>query len=1118
MRNSGVILVRALTAVAVAVLVIFGAFVASGCGGGGKDGAESADEGVPVENALREAAHEGAEKRAVFQAPGEEAGSGEADREGPRSPASEAVLDRAYPRSYVDDRLARQTLRTFERVPSEPSPAAFDSAAALRRAKATTNWKEVGPRTPHVPGVASQFFDPDTLKGPATQESGRVTALAIDPACAPGDCRMAVAAAGGGIWTTADALASKVSWQAPPGDLPTTSFGSLYYDAPRGILFAGSGEPNGSSDSEAGLGLFKSADFGGSWTKVPGSAAVATNRSIGAIAVDPTDPKTIYIGTALARHGMSAVWGGRRTPPDAPALGVYRSTDGGQTFELEQDLANKALPSPTNPRSGSDYFQGGITKLLVDPNDPSQLYAGVFGYGIWRANQSAASPTWTQVFHTMNQNDFSGGQFVGDYTGDKTDFDLVDLGAKTRMYVGDASDDWAIDGDDSTPLPRAWRNDDAAAIVGDPNGKLPANDPMGDTFNENNGFKEMSSDEPSDPGFAVYDYCQNGQCGYDSLVAHPPGAPPSQVWYLGSMNYDELKAYDRYGQGAPPRSNGRAVIRSTNAGGAISSITWQDMTAVLGNAKADWDVIQGIHPDLHAAAFAENGNVAFIGSDGGVVRIDASKPRNQSASCAKRTWDYSGNGTEEPLHHNDAVLCRMLLSGVPTSVLPLNRGLRTLQFQSLSVNPQGPQDQLLGGTQDNGTWSYDSARQFSNRWFESVGGDGGQSGFDRSSSDIRFHNYYDATPEVNFSGDDPNAWIDIYDPLQLSDEDRSFYTPFVADPTTAGRLFTGMQHVWRTDDNGGDEQALKDNGCLSLTLDPFRTQPCGDWQPMGADLTGTAFGDDRAGQFVAALARAPSNDGTLWAATRTGRLFVTKNADAVPGAVSFNRIDRPTTPGRFVSGIAVDPTNPNRAYVSYSGYNAYTPQTPGHVFEVTYRPNKKKAHFEDISHNLGDQPITGLALYGNDGSLFAATDFGVLELPAGSKQWVEAGKGLPKVATYGLTVSDSGRVLWAATHGRGAFSLKLPKTKPTAKLKKIHPVKRGKRAKIRGRATDPGAVTKATIRFGDGKKARVKLRKDGRFKLRHRYRKAGTHRVTLSVTGYEGKTKKATRKVKVKRR
>lgn len=1128
------------------VLMAGGALALGGESSSPEGGIEAEAEGEqPPENALREVAKEGIERReAVFEPQGEEAESGEAPR-GPDSPAAEAVSNRAYPRTYVDDRLAIQTRKAFERAPQDPSRGTFSSRRAYRQAlaRAGASWTELGPFTPNVPGEPSQFFDPSTLTGPTTQESGRVGALAIDPACAPGDCRLAVAAAGGGVWTTDDALATSVQWKAPPAEMPTTSFGSLFFDDANGVLYAGSGEPNGSSDSEAGLGLYRSTDFGGSWSLVPGSREVAINRAIAAIAVDPADPDTIYIGTALARHGSSSVNGGRRTPPDAPPLGVYRSTDGGQTFSLEEDLAGKTLPDPTAPGTGLDFFQGGISKMLVDPNDPDVLYAAVFGYGLWRADQSGpGDPVWEQVFHTMNQNDFTGSTFVGDSSGDETEFDFVDLngptpGGATRIFVGDASDDWAVDPDPTaTPprfAPRAWRIDDAAAIAGDADGVLPPGDPRGDTFNGAQGWVQLSSTNPANSGFAVYNWCQNGQCSYDSLVAHPPGSGAGTVWYLGAMNYDELKVYDRFGQGVAPRSNGRAAIRSTNADVAspATAATWRDMTAVLGNPPTDWNVEQGIHPDLRAAAFANNGDTAFIGGDGGVVRVDVSSTRDQSASCAQRSFDYDENGTEEALNANDLALCQMLLNGVPNGITPLNDGLRTIQFQSVSLNPANPSGQIFGGTQDNGTWSFDSSRSAANRWFESVGGDGGQSGFDPASgSQVRYHNYFDATPEVNFHGDDPTTWLNIYDPLQISGEARSFYVPFLADPVTPGRLFIGLQHVWRTDDNGGSEQALIDNGCLASELDPFRTEPCGDWVEMGGDLTSPAFGGDRAGGYVVAVERAPSDASTLWAATRTGRLFVSSNADDTPGAVTFRRIDTPQTPERFVTGIAIDPSDPNHAWVSYTGYDAYTPSTPGHVFEVTYNPATHAASFVDRSYNLGDQPITGLVRYGATGSLFAATDFGVLELPAGSTQWIEAGSGgLPHVATYGLKISEDGRVLVAATHGRGAYSLELPaapspptptppaETSPTAKLKRIRAVREGKKSRIRGRATDSAGVSKARLKFGDGESKRVRLRSDGRFKLKHRYDDKGRYDVRLLVTGAEGKTAKAKRGARVKR-
>ena len=68
--------------------------------------------------------------------------------------------------------------------------------------------------------------------------------------------------------------------------------------------------------------------------------------------------------------------------------------------------------------------------------------------------------------------------------------------------------------------------------------------------------------------------------------------------------------------------------------------------------------------------------------------------------------------------------------------------------------------------------------------------------------------------------------------------------------------------------------------------------------------------------------------------------------------------------------------------------------------------------------------LTDVALDSTTGDLYASTDFGVLHLPSGSTTWVDAAAGLPPVAVYGLTIVP-GTVLYAATHGRGAWSLAL---------------------------------------------------------------------------------------------
>ena len=178
------------------------------------------------------------------------------------------------------------------------------------------------------------------------------------------------------------------------------------------------------------------------------------------------------------------------------------------------------------------------------------------------------------------------------------------------------------------------------------------------------------------------------------------------------------------------------------------------------------------------------------------------------------------------------------------------------------------------------------------------------------------------------------------------------------------------------------------------------------------------------------IERAPSDRSTMWVGTRRGRLFVSRNADAEPAsAVSYARLDTPAQPRRYPSGIAVDPNDPNHAFVSFSGYDAYTPATPGHVFEVRANPTTGTATWTNLSHDLGDQPITDVAYDARTGDLYASTDFGVSRLVKGTSSWVPAADGLPPVAVYQLVLVDNGsdRLLYAATHGRGAWRIELPR-------------------------------------------------------------------------------------------
>jgi hypothetical protein len=904
--------------------------------------------------------------------------SGEPANEAVNGPAQDLYDEAAYPASVIapaQQRGAHNAAKALDKL----SPAK------------TTGWQQLGPNG--VPASATVAGE-STGGSESTVYSGRTTAVAISPSCTAGNCLVLIGAAGGGVWATSDGLASSVSWHSSNSGIASNAIGSIAFDPSNSnTIYAGTGEPNGSSDSEAGVGLYKSTDGGSTWSLVSGSTAtnapcadgsgntcsVATGRSIGAIAVDPNNPNHIFIGTDVARHGSSSVNGGRFTPPASAKVGLYESTNGGASFSpvliLPQDTTS---PGSAN---GGDFFRGGLSNIqLYRSGGETQVYASAFDYGLFRRSSTLdGDSSFHQVFKS------GGGGAVAGSLASRTEFSLAPNGSNLRIYLGDA---------DVNGLGQLYRIDNAnvaaSSIVKNGN---------------NTGWTSLSNSGKGSPGFGSYNYCET-QCSYDMPVWSPPGAP-NIVYIGGAMHYDEIFTAHR-------PSNGRGVQRSEDAG-----INFTDMTQDNSNVQAQGSGLS-IHPDQHALATPVGmPNTLLIADDGGLWRVngDSSGFTNASSQC-------SGRG----LNGTDLVDCQAWLSKIPNSITELNSGLDTLQYQSLSLDPNNPLGTLLGGTQDNGTHLFNSGS-----WSVNVFGDGGQSGISPFDSSIRFHNYFNASPDVNFHGNSETGWDSISDPL-FGVEPQSFYIPMIFDPKVSGTMFAGLNFIWRTTDNGGDQTAL-DTHCNELTGD--FTITCGDWVRVEntdstyALGTGAHWGADKtAGGYVVATERASSDNGTLWVGTRRGRVFVTKNATASdPAAVDFRRIDTSSQPTRFVSGIAVDPSNPNHAFVSYSGYNAYATAAgtaQGHLFEVTYNPATHAATWSaDLAGGLGDQPLTDVAVDWQTGDVYVSTDFNVYVRPAHKTTWQPAGSGLPTVATYGLTIDSNARVLYAATHGRGAWKLSL---------------------------------------------------------------------------------------------
>ena len=588
-----------------------------------------------------------------------------------------------------------------------------------------------------------------------------MTAIAVSPFC-PNPCKLLLGAAGGGVWLAQNALGQNPSWTSVNNGIGSNAIVSLAFDPndARGeTAYAGTGEGNGSSDSEAGVGLYKTVDLGMHWTLVPGSVAVANGRSIAAIAVDPTNANHIYIGTAVARHGAASVNGGRFTPPGALTIGLYESKDGGATFTLAFSVPSDTV-DPTTP-SGNDFFRGGITRIVLDrtglnSGPATRVFLSVFDYGVYR---SLDGITYTQIFTSPSNGSIPFSSVS------RTQFAITPRNGTVRMYVGDSGN--------STGTGVVYRSDDVLTAA-------PS-------------FTLLSSPTAGTPGHATYNFCE-GQCWYDMWI-EASSTNPDEVWVAGSMEYGELNPHSP--------SNGRAVVRSTDGG-----VHFADMTDDAASAPM-W-----LHPDQHYVALVPSvPGVAFIGTDGGLYRTNGVFV-DTTSQCASRGVTGA-----------DLTDCQMWLSAIPQRLINMNVGLDTLQFQSVSVGNDDPINDLLGGTQDNGTLANrkNPAKMF---WAETINGDGGQSGIDITNA-TRMHTFTGPSPDVNFFGNQTLHWNWTGDPLFASGEAASFYVPLINDPVVSGSWFIGLQRVWRTQDNGGAQTYLAVH-CDEFTGD--FSVPCGDWE------------------------------------------------------------------------------------------------------------------------------------------------------------------------------------------------------------------------------------------------------------------------------------------------
>jgi photosystem II stability/assembly factor-like uncharacterized protein len=206
--------------------------------------------------------------------------------------------------------------------------------------------------------------------GPGTM-SGRITAI---EGVAQDGKTIYVGTAGGGIWKTTNAGASF----KPIFDKYCQSIGAIAIDPknPK-IVYAATGESNMRNSVSIGDGIYKSTDAGENWTKL----GLEKTEHIAKLVINPTNTNIIYAAVP------GPLWSSSKE------RGLYKSTDGGKSFEKILYISEDA----------------GCADVAIDPQHPDTLYASTWefrrkpyafnsggnGSGFWKSTDGGK--TWKEI-------------------------------------------------------------------------------------------------------------------------------------------------------------------------------------------------------------------------------------------------------------------------------------------------------------------------------------------------------------------------------------------------------------------------------------------------------------------------------------------------------------------------------------------------------------------------------------------------------------------------------------------------------------------------------------------------------------------------------------------------
>lgn len=662
-------------------------------------------------------------------------------------------------------------------------------------------------------------------------------------------------------------------------------------------------------------GLYRSTNGGTTWVALMDNAL---SLAIGALALAPSNPEILYVGTGESGFCADCFFG----------VGVYRIENASTTATLNGPFNKDAV--------NADVFTGrGIGEIIVHPTDPNTIFvastSGVGGIG-GQANNVLPS---RGVYRSTNA-----------ATASPTFAKLTGLAANTNSSVRDI----AIDPSNPNIL--------VANSVFNGGGLFRSTnalnaDPTTVTFSQTATFSSTSTSEltaefaaihPAGDADATF-YAAVGNLGGRVLRSTDGGATwnqqidnnfcTPQCFYDIAVAVDPTNATKLFLGGSPTLAFGR----STDSGVTFTSNT----------ASA-----QGLHVDSHAIAVApSNPAIVYFGSDGGIYRTT-------DVNAATISWSSLNNTT-----------------------------FSATQFMSIAVHPTDP-NFTIGGTQDNGTNMYFPG----STWFRVDGGDGGFTLIDQNAADTttarQYHAYFTSGgSQVGYAtrtstaqstagwgvrgcfSSTPNNGINC-------DATVLFYAPLEQGPGNPNSVYFGSDRLYRSTDQGTTHTQVS--------------------QAFGTALSSIGI--------------SPQNDNIRIVGMNNGSIFGTTT-----GATTLVDLDPlNNVPNNYVARAVVDPQNPERAYVTLATFGTTN----------VWRTNNLSAAqptWTSVSNGIPQVPVSAFVVDPiNPNNLYAGTDIGVYSSSDAGANWTPLGTGLPRVAIFDMAITNiNPRKLRIATHGRGMW-------------------------------------------------------------------------------------------------